>query len=211
MKPDIEYSLYVCTDRALMSSATLEESVEEAIKGGATLIQLRDKEATTRNLYETALKLKTITDKYKVGLIINDRVDIAQAVDASGVHLGQSDMPCLVARRLLGDNKIIGVSVAKVEEAKKAQWDGADYLGVGAMYHTFTKTNTRPVTREKLMKIRSAVTIPIVVIGGIAKDNAGQFIDIGVNGIAVVSSVIAQPDVAAAAAEMKHIFLGGIV
>ena len=206
-KTEVDYTLYVCTDRELMSSATMEASVEEAIKGGASVIQLRDKNASGRQMYETALAVKQITDYYHVPLIINDRVDIAQAVDAAGVHLGQSDLPASVARKLLGEDKIIGVSAAKVEEAVKAASEGADYLGVGAVFSTSTKTNTRPVTTELLREIRGAVSIPMVAIGGIHADNVSQINHTGINGIAVVSAVIAQPDVAQAAAQMRKLFL----
>lgn len=209
MRPEFDCTLYVCTDRRLMSSASVEESVEAAIRGGATMIQLRDKEVTGREFYETAMRLKRVTAYYHVPLIINDRVDIAMAVDAEGVHLGQKDMPAAAARKLLGADKIIGVSAAKVEEARLALEEGADYLGVGAMYGTFTKTDTRPVTMEKLAQIRQAVEIPIVAIGGIGKGNAMNFFGMGINGIAVVSAVVAQPDIEAAAAELKQIFLGG--
>ena len=206
---EFDCTLYVCTDRKLMSSPSVEASVEAAIKGGATVIQLREKDVTGREFYETAVRLKKITDYYHVPLIINDRVDIAMAANADGVHLGQKDMPAAAARRLLGPGKIIGVSTAKPEEAKLALAEGADYLGVGAMYTTATKTDTRPVTMETLVQIRRSVELPIVVIGGIGKDNAMKFKKFGVNGIAVVSSVIAQPDVEKAAAEMKRIFLEG--
>lgn len=209
MKPIVDYTLYVCTDRGLMSSASVEESVEAAIRGGATVIQLREKEVTGRQFYETALAVKKVTEQYQVPLIINDRIDIAMAVDAAGVHLGQKDLPVQVARKLLGEDKIIGISAAKPEEAEQAMQEGADYLGVGAMYQTSTKSDTRPVTIETLKKIRAAVPIPIVVIGGIGKENAMNFKPLGINGIAVVSSVVAQKDVTAAAKEMKQIFLTG--
>lgn len=210
MKSEIDYTLYVCTDRKLMSSASVEESVEAALRGGATVIQLREKDITGRQFYETALEVKKITDKYQVPLIINDRIDIALAVDAAGVHLGQKDMPVGAARKLLGEDKIIGISAANPGEAKLAMQEGADYLGVGAMYQTSTKSDTRPVTLETLREIRSAVSIPIVVIGGIGKENAMNFKVLGINGIAVVSSVVAQPDITAAAEEMKRIFLTGM-
>lgn len=209
MKPEIDYTLYVCTDRKLMSSPSVEASVEAAVRGGATVIQLREKDVTGREFYETALAVKRVTDCYGVPLIINDRIDIAIAVDAAGVHLGQKDMPVEVARKLLGAEKIIGISAANPQEARLAAEKGADYLGVGAMYQTSTKTDTRPVTLETLAAIRSAVTIPIVVIGGIGRENAMNFKGLGVNGIAVVSSVVAQRDVTAAAEEMKRIFLTG--
>ena len=191
-----------------MSSASVEESVEAAIRGGATMIQLRDKDVTGREFYEAAVRLKQVTARYHIPLIINDRVDNAMAVDAEGVHLGQKDMPASAARKLLGEDKIIGVSAAKVEEVKLALEEGADYLGVGAMYGTSTKTDTRSVSIETLAQIRQEAEIPIVVIGGIGKDNAMNFRKLGINGIAVVSSVIAQPDIEAAAAELKQIFLG---
>ena len=190
MKPIVDYTLYVCTDRGLMSSASVEESVEAAIRGGATVIQLREKEVTGRQFYETALAVKKVTEQYQV-------------------PLGQKDLPVQVARKLLGEDKIIGISAAKPEEAEQAVQEGADYLGVGAMYQTSTKSDTRPVTIETLKKIRAAVPIPIVVIGGIGKENAMNFKPLGINGIAVVSSVVAQKDVTAAAKEMKQIFLTG--
>lgn len=203
---NVDYTLYVCTDRGLMSSATIEESVEQAILGGCTVIQLREKECSSREFFETARKVKEITKRYQVSLIINDRVDIALAVDADGVHVGQSDLPAKVVRKLLGKDKIIGVSAAKVEEAVQAQEDGADYLGVGAMFATGTKTNTRSVSIEDLKKICSSVQIPIVAIGGIHEDNAASLKNTGIAGLAVVSAVVAQPDVALAAARLKKIF-----
>lgn len=205
----MDYTLYVCTDRELMSSPTMEESVEQAILGGAGVIQLRDKNSSGRRMYETALSLKAVTDHYDVPLIINDRVDIAMAVDAAGVHLGQSDMPIAAARRLLGPHKIIGISAAKVQEAMDAEAAGADYLGVGAMFATGTKDNTRPVTKELLMEIRRAVSVPIVAIGGIHADNVTTLRDTGINGVAVVSAVVAQPDVAEAARTMRRLFETG--
>ena len=207
-KKNMDYTLYVCTDRQLMSCETMEESVEEAIKGGASMIQLRDKLVSGRQFFETAQALKRITDRYRIPLIINDRVDIAIAVDAAGVHLGQQDLPAEVARKMLGNDKIIGVSTAKPEEAVKAVCDGADYIGVGAMFATGTKTNTRPVTMETLLEIRQAVEIPIVVIGGIKAENAAQFCNTGVNGLAVVSAVLAQKNISGAATRMRELFEG---
>jgi len=207
MKPEIDYSLYLCTDRDLMSTSTLEEAVEQAILGGCTLIQLREKECSGRDFYETAVKIKAITDRYQIPLIINDRVDIAIAVDAAGVHVGQSDLPAAVVRRMLGEDKIIGVSTATVKEAKKAQADGADYIGVGAMYATQTKNDTRSVSIETLREIRSSVELPIVVIGGINETTAGNFTGIGINGLAVVSAIIAKKDIKSAAKQMKDNFL----
>ena len=206
MKREIDYTLYLCTDRGLMSTDTIEEAVEAAVRGGCTLVQLREKDCSSREFYETALRVKTITDAFGVPLIINDRVDIALAVDADGVHIGQSDLPAAVVRRILGPDKILGVSTARVDEAVQAEKDGADYLGVGAMYATGTKANTRSVTMEALAQIREAVKIPIVVIGGIGPKNAAEFRGKGIDGLAVVSSIIAQPDIEAAARNLKRIF-----
>ncbi len=206
MKNKIDYTLYLCTDRDLMSSATIEENVELAIKGGCTVIQLREKNCSSKEFYNLAVSVKKITDKYNVPLIINDRVDIAMAVDAAGVHIGQSDLPADVVRRIIGDDKIIGVSTAKLDEALKAVKDGADYLGVGAMYSTDTKTDARPVTMEELKEIRKNVDIPIVVIGGINMNTLGNFKNMGIDGLAVVSAIVAQPDVEKAAKDMYEAF-----
>ncbi len=206
MKNKIDYTLYLCTDRDLMSSATIEENVELAIKGGCTVIQLREKNCSSKEFYDLAVSVKKITDKYNVPLIINDRVDIAMAVDAAGVHIGQSDLSADVVRRIIGDDKIIGVSTAKLEEALKAVKDGADYLGVGAMYSTDTKTDARPVTMEELKEIRKNVDIPIVVIGGINMNTLGNFKNMGIDGLAVVSAIVAQPDVEKAAKDMYEAF-----
>lgn len=206
IKQNIDYTLYLCTDRVLMSSATVEESVEKAIKGGVTIVQLREKDCSSKKFYETALSVKKITDQYNVPLIINDRVDIAMASGAAGVHIGQSDLPVKVVRKLIGYDKMIGVSVANVEEAVKACDEGADYLGVGAMYATDTKKNTRPVSMEELMRIRETVDIPIVVIGGINKNTLLNFKNKGINGLAVISAIVAQEDIQGAAREMYIAF-----
>lgn len=199
----IDYTLYLCTDSGLMSCATVEESVERAVQGGCSVVQLREKEASSLELFRLAERVKRVTDKYGVPLIINDRLDICQAVDAAGVHLGQSDLPCAEARRILGAEKIIGVSAATPEEAAKAQADGADYLGVGAVFPTATKTNTRKVTPEIIRGIRQAVTIPFVVIGGVNAENITRLYGLGIDGAAVISAVIAQPDITAAAEKMR--------
>ncbi len=209
MKSEIDYSLYLCTDRELMSTAAVEESVEQAIQGGCTVIQLREKNISSRLFYDTALAVKRVTEHYGVPLLINDRLDIALAVNADGVHVGQSDLPCGVLRRILGEEKIIGVSASTLEEAVQAEKDGADYLGVGAMYATGTKTDAEIVSMEELHAIRRAVQIPIVVIGGINRESAPAFCKIGIDGLAVVSAVIAQPDIREAARGLLQIFQGG--
>ena len=185
MKHGIDYSLYLCTDRRLMTSPTIEASVESALRGGTTVIQLREKDCSSREFYELGLRVKKITERYNAPLIINDRVDIALAVGAAGVHVGQGDLPCKVVREIVGPDMIVGVSAATLDEAVQAEEDGADYLGVGAMYATATKTDTRPVSMEELLKIRAAVKIPIVVIGGINKQTLGNFKGTGVDGLAV--------------------------
>ena len=205
MKNNVDYTLYLCTDRELMSSNTIEESVEKAIAGGCTVVQLREKNCSSREFYELALRVKEVTSGSGVPLIIDDRVDIAVAVGADGVHVGQSDLPAAEVRKIIGEDKIVGVSASTVGAALKAQQDGADYIGVGAMYATATKTDTRIVSREELAAIREAVTIPIVIIGGINKDTVLNFKGMGVDGIAVVSAIVAQPDVELAAREMYEL------
>ena len=204
-KKDVDYRLYICTDSGLMTSATVEESVEAAVKGGAGVVQLREKNASTSELFELAGRVKAVTDRYNVPLLINDRIDIALAVGAAGVHLGQSDMPCDVARRILGEDSIIGITAATPELAVKAQADGADYLGVGAMFVTSTKSDAKPNTRENLEKIRSLVDIPIVIIGGVKRSNVMKFAGMGIDGAAVISDIIGDPDPESAAREMRKI------
>ncbi len=206
MKSEIDYSLYLCTDRSLMSSETIQDAVELSIQGGCTIIQLREKECTSGEFYKIAQDVKTITDKYKVPLIINDRVDIALAVDADGVHIGQSDLPAYIVRKIIGDKKILGVSVSTAEEALTAKKDGADYLGVGAMFLTGTKPDAENVSLNELKKIRNNVDIPIVVIGGINKNTIINFKECNIDGIAVVSAIISQGDIKAAAKELHTIF-----
>jgi thiamine-phosphate pyrophosphorylase len=189
-----------------MSTPTLAQAVEQALLGGCTMVQLREKELSSLEFYRQAVEIKQITDRYHVPLIINDRIDIAMAVKAEGVHIGQSDIPAAVARKLLGEDMLLGVSVACAAEALQAEKDGADYLGVGAMFPTGTKTDAAHVSMEELQKIRNTVHLPIVVIGGITKSNASMFHSAGIDGMAIVSAIIAQPDIRKAAAEMKDLF-----
>jgi thiamine-phosphate pyrophosphorylase len=207
MKPKIDYSIYLVTDRDLMSTATLEEAVEQAIMGGCTLVQLREKDCSSFDFYNTAVKVKEITDKYNIPLLINDRLDIALAVDAAGVHVGQSDLSATVIRRIIGDDKIIGVSTGCLEQALKAQKDGADYIGVGAMYATGTKKDANPTSMEELKKIRESVSLPIVVIGGINRERIKDFEGMGIDGIAIVSAIIGQKDITEATKELKELFI----
>ena len=206
MKPD--YSLYLVTDRMRMSTRTLGEAVEQAVIGGCTLVQLREKEIPALDFYMLALEIKKITDRYGIPLIINDRIDIAMAAGAAGVHIGQQDIPADIARKVIGRDMLLGVSVGSVAEAIDAVKAGADYLGVGAMFPTGTKPDAGFVSMEELGRIRKAVDIPIVVIGGINRENAMLFRPMGVDGLAVVSAVIAQPDIKASAADLKSLFFG---
>lgn len=205
---NFDYTLYLVTDRQLMSCDSLTEAVEQAILGGCTMIQLREKELSSLEFYNLAVAVKQVTDKYHIPLIINDRIDIAMAVQATGVHIGQHDLPAAAVRKVIGENMLLGVSASSIAEAIQAQQDGADYLGVGAMFPTGTKTDADSVSMEELQKIRAAVSLPIVVIGGINKGNAGRFKPMGIDGLAVVSAIIAQSDIKAAAAELKDLFCG---
>jgi len=206
MKRQIDYSIYLVTDQSLMSTDTLIEAVRQAIIGGCTLVQLREKELSSLDFYKAAAKLRHLTNQYGVPLIINDRIDIALAVGADGVHIGQSDIPAAIARKIIGDDMVLGVSARSVGEAVQAIQDGADCLGVGAMFSTATKEDAEIVTMEDLQRIREAVNVPIVVIGGINKSNAAIFKAAGVNGLAVVSAIISQKDIEAATKELKEIW-----
>lgn len=205
---NFDYTLYLVTDRQLMSCDSLTEAVEQAILGGCTMIQLREKELPSLEFYNQAVAVKQVTERYHIPLIINDRIDIATAVQAAGVHIGQHDLPAATVRKVIGENMLLGVSASSIAEAIQAQQDGADYLGVGAMFPTGTKTDAESVSMEELQKIRTAVSLPIVVIGGINKGNAGRFKPMGIDGLAVVSAIIAQSDIKAAAAELKDLFCG---
>lgn len=201
----IDYSLYLVTDRKQPAPGTFEKVVEEALKGGVTLVQLREKEGDTGLLYERAVKLKQITKAYHVPLIIDDRIDIMMAADADGVHLGQSDMPAALARKLIGPDKIMGVSAGTLEEAVKAEKEGADYLGVGAMFPTATKKDADITTPETLRKIMDTVHIPVVTIGGMNERTIPLFKGYGLSGFAVVSAIMASREPEKAAKNLKRI------
>ena len=198
MKPVVDYSIYLVTDEACLHGRPLLECVEEALAAGVTLVQYRAKAADGGVLYAEACKLKELCDKYNVPLIINDRLDIALAVGAAGVHLGQDDLPCAVARRLLGEDFIIGVSAHNPAEAVQAVSEGADYLGCGAVFGTATKHDVAKLGLEKLRAIRKAVAVPMVGIGGITADNYAEVLATGANGAAIVSGILAQDNIGAA-------------
>ncbi|WP_371372549.1 thiamine phosphate synthase [Sporomusa aerivorans] len=200
----VDYSLYLVTDRDLLGAKELVATVEQAIRGGVTVVQIREKNLPTLDFFRTAQAIKDVTLKYGVPLIVNDRADIALAVDADGLHIGQSDLPLTVARRLLGPDKIIGVSAATLEEALAAQNEGADYLGIGAIYPTNTKYDADQVSLTELAAINNKVTIPVVAIGGINGNNICDVITAGAAGAAVVSAIVAAEDPCKAAAALDQ-------
>lgn len=195
--------LYAVTDRHWLNGQRLYEQVEEALKGGATFIQLREKDLTEEEFLEEAKKIQQLCKKYRVPFIINDNVKLAKEIDADGVHVGQSDMEALDVRAQLGEDKIIGVSARTVEQALLAEKHGADYLGVGAVFQTGTKTDAREVEHSVLKEICTKVDIPVVAIGGITQDNVKELSGSGINGVAVISAIFAQKDIETATAKLK--------
>lgn len=197
--------LYAVTDRSWLGGETLAAAVEKALQGGATIIQLREKELAPQLFLEEARVIKEVCRKYGVPFIVNDNVDVALAADADGVHVGQKDMEAGRVRRLFGAGKILGVSAQTVEQAVLAEKNGADYLGVGAVFPTGSKADAEDVSLEELQRICAAVNIPVVAIGGISKDNVLQLAGTGISGIAVISAIFAQPDIREAAATLRKL------
>lgn len=195
--------LYFITDSTACAEEEFLYRVEQGLMGGATLLQLREKDKTTREYLELAEKVHTLTRKYNVPLIIDDRVDVALAVNAEGVHVGQSDMPVAAARKLMGENKIVGATAKTVPQALEAYNQGADYLGVGAIYPTTTKVKTVLTSTDTLRDICSAVPIPANAIGGLNKDNIDVLAGIPIAGICVVSAIMKADDPRQAAIELK--------
>jgi thiamine-phosphate pyrophosphorylase len=194
----IDLSVYVVTDSGINArrGRSIEEAVAAAVAGGATVVQLREKSLSSADFYSMAKRVKAITTKARVPLIINDRIDIALAVSAEGVHLGQGDIPAAVARRMVGPNMILGVSAKTPKQALQAETDGADYIGVGAVYGTSTKSDAEDIGLEGLARVRAVVDLPIVAIGGITLgDSARAVISVGAQGAAVVSAVFDTEDV----------------
>ena len=210
IRKNIDLTLYLVTDRRWLGGGTLWDGVEEAILGGVTLVQLREKEISSKEYLELAQRVKEVTDRQGIPLIINDRIDIALAMDAGGVHVGPEDLTVPLARKLLGDGKIIGASAASVDEALLFQTQGADYLGVGAVFPTATKRGTEKVGLDDLRRIKSAVHIPVVAIGGINMENATPVIETGVDGVAVVSAIMDQTDIRGAARRLLSLLKGAI-
>lgn len=201
--------LYAVTDRGWLGGHSLAEQVEAAVKAGATFVQLREKDLDYDSFLEHAREIKAVTDRYGVPFVIDDNVRIAITSGADGVHVGQGDMEAGEVRRLIGSDRILGVSVQTPEQAVLAEQRGADYLGVGAVFTTSTKPDADTVSYDTLKKICAAVSIPVVAIGGIDKNNIMTLSGSGISGIAVVSAIFAKPDVAAATRELRR--LAGIV
>lgn len=193
---EIDYSLYLVTDRRFLKGRSLKKVVEDSILGGVTMVQVREKDVSTREFFNIAKEVQEVTNYYKIPLIINDRIDIAQALDTTGVHLGQSDMELSIARKILGKTKIIGISAGSIKEAIDAQNGGADYLGIGAIFPTGSKKDVSSILRlDGLKEIQNNVTIPSVAIGGINKSNFKDVLSTGVNGISVISAILGEDDI----------------
>lgn len=197
MKAQPDYSIYLVTDDGCLQGRALLDCVREALEGGVTLVQYRAKTASSAEMYDEALQLKALCDSFNVPLIINDRLDIAMAVGAAGVHLGQDDLPCAAARRILGEDYLIGVSAHNPAEAKAALQSGADYLGCGAVFGTATKADVKKLGTEGLAAICKAKGLPVVGIGGVTADNYREVRAAGADGAAIVSGILAQPDIRA--------------
>lgn len=195
--------LYAVTDRHWLDGRELQEVVKESLDGGATFVQLREKNLDDERFLEEARQLQRLCRDYRVPFVINDNVDICMQMDADGVHVGQSDMEAGDVRAKLGPDKIIGVSACTVEQAILAEKRGADYLGVGAVFPTGSKDDATPVSRETLQEICRAVHIPVIAIGGITQQNMQELAGSGICGIAVISAIYAQKDICRAAADLK--------
>jgi len=202
-------ALYFVADPGVLKEGTLAAAVRKAVKGGADLVQLRDKQSCGKTFLENAKKLSSLLNGGGVPFIVNDRVDIALACGADGVHLGQNDMPVADARRLMGKKAIIGASCHTVAQARRAQSEGADYIGAGQIYHTTTKGITRhPIGIRGYAAIRKAVSIPVIAIGGIKTDNATELVEAGCDGIAVVTGIMWAKDPVKTARLFKKILSG---
>ncbi len=195
--------LYAVTDRSWLNGRTLYEQVEEALKGGVTFVQLREKNLDDTAFLQEAKEIKELCARFHVPFVINDNVDIAAEIDADGVHVGQSDMEAGDVRKKLGPDKIIGVSAQTVEQALRAQAHGADYLGVGAVFPTGSKADAVEVSHDTVREICRAVDIPVIAIGGITRENVIELKGTGICGIAVISAIFGQQDIEEAARTLK--------
>lgn len=208
-KMPVDYTLYLVTDRGILKGKDLFSAVQEAIAGGVTLVQLREKSISSLDFYNIALRLKEITGYHGVPLIINDRLDIALAVNADGLHVGQEDLPLREARRLLGEDKILGYSVTTVGEAVFGQQNGADYLGAGPVYPTGSKDDAAPpIGIDTLNKIKHSVSLPVVAIGGIGAANIKEIKTSGVDGVSVISAILGSADIKGASGKLAELWKG---
>lgn len=198
-----ELMLYAVTDRHWLGDETLYDQVKKALDGGATFVQLREKKLDREDFLAEALEIQKLCRKYGVPFVINDEVSIAKVIDADGVHVGQSDMEAMDVRKVLGPDKILGVSAQTVEQAITAEKHGADYLGVGAVFATGSKDDADDVSHETLKAICEAVSIPVIAIGGITKDNVSELVGSGICGVAVISAIFGQNDIKKATEELK--------
>lgn len=204
MKSNSYLELYAVTDRHWLGKQTLFDQVKEALDGGATCIQLREKQLDEENFLKEAIEIQKLCKQYQVPFIVNDNVEIAKDMHADGIHVGQSDMEALDVRKALGNDVILGVSAQTVEQAKKAEAHGADYLGVGAVFPTGSKDDAEDVSYETLKAICEAVSIPVIAIGGITQDNVKELAGSGIVGIAVISAIFAQKDITQATKDLKQ-------
>ena len=198
-----QLKVYLVTGRYDFSDTEFLKRIETACRSGVTLVQLREKEVSTRRFYELAVKVKAVTDAYQIPLIINDRVDICLAVDAAGVHIGDDELPVAFVRKLVGSTKIVGVSAKTVARGVEAENEGADYLGVGAIFPTTTKDS--PLTLQTLSEIAAAVTIPVVAIGGIKEENIEQLMGTGVVGVSLVSEIMLAEQITEKVQELMRV------
>lgn len=201
----IDYSLYLCTNSEMNNKYSLEHCVEQAILGGVTIVQVREKEKNYDDFFKIASRIKKVTDKYNIPLIINDNIEIAVNIDADGVHIGQNDISCLEARKILGTKKIIGVTVTNLSEAKQAIESGATYLGVGAIYKSTTKKDAIIVDIDELKKIVEYSSIPVVVIGGINENTIPMLKNIKIDGFAMIRPILAQKNILSSTKKLKTI------
>jgi thiamine-phosphate pyrophosphorylase len=206
LKSIVDYSLYLVTDQKLCLGRELIEVVMEAVAGGVSIVQIREKDSDTRDFFQLAMAMKKQLEKTNVPLIINDRVDVAIAVDADGVHVGQTDLPCAVAREMIGPEKILGVSINTFEQIEEVHKLNINYLSLSPVFPTPTKPDTTPAFGiEGLKKARQMTSRPLMTIGGINKTNLKDIVDAGMDGVAVVSAICSAPSPAIAARELADI------
>ena len=203
----VDYSVYLCTDSAINKNYSVEECVRQAILGGVTIVQVREKNIQTHEFCLIASKIKAVTDNYNIPLIINDNIDVALKINADGIHIGQDDISCIEARKIFGKDKIIGVTVTTLDEAKKAIEQGATYLGVGAIYKSTTKKDAKIVKYEELIKILEFSSIPIVVIGGINENTIPNFKNFNIAGYAMIRPILGNDNITESVIKLKKLIL----